>query len=333
MPSPASALSRLVDGALDRSVLLGYTRIGSAVRRRFWAPDPPAGALRGRRVVVTGATSGIGEAMALSFARLGATVHVLGRTQDKIDRVCSDVRREVPGAEVVGERCDVSDLDAVRDWAADLASRVDRVHGLVHNAGVMTSRRQESAQGHELSLASHVLGPHLMTALLLERLRAGGVAGGATVVWMSSGGMYTAGLRADDLEYRDGDYDGVRAYARTKRMQVVLADAWADRLLGSGVSVASMHPGWAGTPGVVDSLPGFERLTRPLLRTAADGADTAVWLVATRPAPRGDHHFWHDRAERPTTVGWQREHDPARVADFLSQVCAATDTDDTWPRP
>ena len=330
MARPPALIPRLLDGALDRSVVLGYTRLGPAVRRRFWPDDPAPGSMSGKRVVVTGATSGLGESMALSFARLGAAVHVLGRTSEKIERVVADVRRQVPSAEVVGELCDVSDLDAVRAWCADLTGRVESLHGLVHNAGVMTAERQESAQGHEQSLAAHVLGPHLMTSLLLERLQAGGVSGGASVVWMSSGGMYAAGLREDDLEYAGGDYDGVRAYARTKRMQVVLADAWADRLLGTGVTVASMHPGWAGTPGVVGSLPAFERLTRPLLRTPADGADTAVWLVATRPSPSGGHHFWHDRAERPTTFGWQREADPEAVASFLSQVGELAGTDDTW---
>ncbi len=326
-------LTRLADAALDRSVLLGYTRIGSAVRRRFWAADAPAGALRDRRVLVTGATSGIGEAMALSFARLGATVHVLGRTPAKIDRVVGDLRRQVPGVETVGECCDVSDLDAVRAWAADFTGRVGALHGLVHNAGVMTAERTETAQGHEMSLAAHVLGPHLITALLRDVLEEGGRTGGASVVWMSSGGMYTSGLREDDLEYAEGTYDGVRAYARTKRMQVVLADAWAARLAGTGVLVASMHPGWSGTPGLTDSLPGFDKVLGPLLRTAEEGADTAVWLVAARPEARGHHHFWHDRARRPTTYPWQREDDASSVRSFLAQVGEATSTDEAWPVP
>jgi dehydrogenase/reductase SDR family protein 12 len=145
---------------------------------------------------------------------------------------------------------------------------------------------------------------------------------------MSSGGMYTASREDDDLEYRSG-YSGIRAYARTKRMQVVLADAWARRLAGTGVKVESMHPGWADTPGVADDLPLFRTLTRPLLRDAADGADTAVWLVATRPDSTPDH-FWHDRAQRPTTFGWQREEDPAKVAHFLTQVSTMTATSEEW---
>lgn len=264
--------------------------------------------------------------MAQSFAELGATVHLVGRNAEKVRRSAATIRSSVPSAVIVEELCDVSDLEAVRAWTADLAARAPAVHGLVHNAGLIPSERAESAQGHEVQLATHVLGPHLMTEGLLPLLMA---AGGASVVWMSSGGMYTSPLIDDDLEYRTG-YSGIRAYARTKRMQVVLADAWARRLAGSDVRVESMHPGWAETPGVAESLPLFRAITRPLLRDAVDGADTAVWLVATRPQSTPGH-FWHDRIQRPTTVGWQRGEDPTKVGNFLRQVSQLTDTPEDWP--
>ncbi|MEO9322385.1 SDR family NAD(P)-dependent oxidoreductase [Nocardioides sp. C4-1] len=321
----STRLTAALDTLLDRSLVLGYTRIGPAVRRRWWPADPAPGSLSGRRVVVTGATSGIGTAMVVSFARLGATVHVLGRNPDKVAATVADVRRRQPTADLVGEVCDVGDLDAVRAWCDDLAGRVDALHGLVHNAGVMVRERTESAQGHELALAVHVLGPQLMTERLLPLL------GGGSVVFMSSGGMYSAGLRTtpDEIEYRDGTYDGVRGYARTKRMQVELADAWNDRLRGGDVRVESCHPGWASTPGVTDSLPGFDKVMGPLFRDAASGADTAVWLVATRPDSRGTHHFWHDRAPRPTTYPVQRRTDPAARRAFLDHVAEATGS--AWP--
>jgi dehydrogenase/reductase SDR family member 12 len=317
--------TRVLDDALDRSVVLGYTKIGSVLRRTWWPADPRPKAMAGKRVVVTGATAGIGEAIARSFAELDATVHLLGRNADKVRHSADAIRRAVPGATVVEEVCDVSDLDAVRAWCEDLSGRIEELHGVVHNAGAMPKERIETPQGHEVQLACHVLGPHLMTDRLFPLLRD---AHGASVVFMSSGGMYTTPLSVDDLESKSGDYNGVRVYARTKRMQVVLAEAWARRLSGvSGydIRVESMHPGWVETPGVADALPLFRVVTRPLLRDPADGADTAVWLVATRPES-GSGHFWHDRAQRPTTFGWQRATDPELVARFLDAVCAMTAT-------
>ncbi|ANW62807.1 hypothetical protein MMUR_62820 [Mycolicibacterium murale] len=318
-------VTAVVDAALDRSVVLGYTKVGSALRRHWWAADPTPADLAGQRVAVTGATSGIGEAMARRFAELGALVHLVGRSEAKVAASAGAIRGAVAGAQVIEEICDVGDLDAVRAWTADLSARIPALRGLVHNAGAMPPQRRETRQGHESQLATHVLGPHLMTEGLLPLLRA---AGGASVVWMSSGGMYTAPLVDDDLEFRTG-YTGTKAYARTKRMQVVLADAWAQRLADTDIRVESMHPGWAGTPGVTQYLPTFDKVTRPLLRDPSDGADTAVWLVATRPSSRPGH-FWHDRAQRPTTFGWQRSEDPAKVRRFLEQVTTVTGTTADW---
>jgi dehydrogenase/reductase SDR family protein 12 len=321
-------MANLLDTVLDRSVVLGYSKVGSALRRRWWPADPEPGALAGERVLVTGATSGIGEAMARSFADLGATVHLLGRDADKLAGVARQLRLDRPATEVVEEVCDVGDLDAVRSWAGGFTGRVPELHGLVHNAGTMTDHREESPQGHELALAVHVLGPHLMSELLQGPLVA---AGGASVVWMSSGGMYSARLPRDPdgYESRRGAYNRVKAYARTKRMQVVIADAWARRLAARDVRVESMHPGWVGTPGVASHLPTFNMITKPVLRDSEDGADTAVWLVATRPES-APPHFWHDRAQRPVTYGWQREADPGDVARFLRWVAGATGTPDAW---
>lgn len=323
------SVTRVLDVALDRSILFGYTKVGSALRKKWWPADPEPGSLRGKRVLVTGATSGIGEAMIESFAALGAAVHVLGRNEVKTRDVAERLRASHPHVEVVEELCDISDLDAVNAWCTDFLGRVSELHGLVHNAGVLTKGREESKQGNEMALAAHVLGPHVMVDRLLPVLESAGGSGGSTVVFMSSGGMYSAKLRTDDLQFAQGEYDGVQGYARTKRMQVVLADAWSKRLRGTGTRVESMHPGWVETPGVADSLPTFNKIIGPGLRDPDDGADTAVWLVATRPDSDGSRHFWHDRALRPTTVGWQRDQDDERTPDFLRQLTALTDTQ--WP--
>lgn len=115
------------------------------------------------------------------------------------------------------------------------------------------------------------------------------------VVFVTSSGMYGQKLHADDPQYRDGTYRGVTVYARTKRMQVVLAEGLAERL---DATVHAVHPGWARTPGLSTGLPMFTRVMAPLLRSPDEGADTIVWLAATPDLPSG--LLWHDRKPRPT---------------------------------
>jgi NAD(P)-dependent dehydrogenase (short-subunit alcohol dehydrogenase family) len=168
---------------------------------------------------------------------------------------------------------------------------------LINNAGVLTQERELSADGIELTLATNVIGPFLLTQLLngvLER------SAPSRIVNVSSGGMYTQKLRVDDLQSEQGHFDGPTAYARTKRAEVVLTEMWAERLAGTGVSVHGMHPGWANTAGVQSSLPRFYRVTRPLLRSSDEGADTIVWLGAAPEPADSSGGFWHDRRRRPT---------------------------------
>lgn len=292
-------MNALLDTVLDRLVVPGYSKLGYRFRRRTWsAGDPEPGALRGRLAVVTGAGSGLGQATALGLARLGATVVLVVRDEVKGEAARQEIVAAVPDAVVLIRHCDVSSLESVRRFAGAMLEEFERVDVLVHNAGVMPSQRVTTTDGHELTFATHVLGPLLMTDLLRSLLAA---SPDPRVVLVSSGGMYTQRLRADDPEYRNGDYRGATAYARTKRMQVTLVPLLADRYAAEGIGVHGMHPGWADTPGVASSLPGFHRLTKGLLRNAEEGADTVVWLAATSPAPRTGR-FWHDRRERPTHV-------------------------------
>jgi NAD(P)-dependent dehydrogenase (short-subunit alcohol dehydrogenase family) len=295
MPSLPELVASGVDTLMDRTVAPGFTRIGPAVRSRLpgWPEDPPPGALVGRTTAVTGATSGLGLATAEGFARLGAQVRLVVRDVEKGAAVRTYLEQAVPGADVHVDRCDVSDLEDVRRFAADLD--VERLDVLVHNAGAMPSTRTESPQGHELTMALHVLGPVLMTELLRPVL----AGHDARMIFVTSGGMYGQALRADDPEYHRGDYSPTTAYARSKRAQVELLPVLAGRWSGSRLGVHATHPGWADTPGVVESLPRFHRLTGPLLRNAEGGADTTVWLAATAPQPRTGQ-LWYDRRVRPT---------------------------------
>jgi len=279
----------LADTLLDRTVLPGYSRIGYALRSRWWEPLPR---MDGRSVLVTGASAGIGEAAAAAFAALGARVHVVGRDAERTERA-----RSAAGA-ARAWLCDLSSLRSVREFARRFRDEERDLGVLVNNAGVLMHERRLSADGNELALATNVLGPFLLTGLLAPVLAA---AAPARLINVSSGGMYTQRLPVDDLQSVRG-YDGAAVYARHKRAQVILTELWAERLDADGVKAHSMHPGWVDTPGLERSLPGFRRVLRPLLRTPAQGADTIAWLGAAAEPGESTGRFWHDRAERPTHV-------------------------------
>lgn len=289
---PLPLLRRAVDAALEATTVASFSRIGPTVRSRsdHWA-DPAPGSLAGKVVVVTGATSGLGVAIAAGVAAAGASVVVVGRDQTRGDAVVAQLAKAGASAEFVA--ADLGEAEAVHALATHLADRHDQLHAVVHNAGALLGSRQVNSSGIELTWASMVVGPHLLTHLLAGRLD--------RAIWMSSGGMYLQALDLDDWAWSRRAWDGTRAYAQAKRAQVdLVAEATAR---GDAPLQIAMHPGWADTPGVDASLPGFKRIMGPLLRTPEEGADTAVWSCAAPAEALQAGGFYLDRRPR-STVRW-----------------------------
>jgi NAD(P)-dependent dehydrogenase (short-subunit alcohol dehydrogenase family) len=190
----------------------------------------------------------------------------------------------------------MGDLESVRSACVAIQQQFTHVDVLIHNAGALLNTRQVSPQGIEQTVASHVVGPFLMTSLLLPLMN------GGRVVTVSSGGMYTSPLpnfeNGETLEMPTHKYAGSKQYAIAKRAQVTLTEMWAER--EPQTEFVAMHPGWADTPGVQESIPGFRRATAPILRSASEGADTIAWLAAVQPIPGKSGSFWSDREIRPT---------------------------------
>jgi NAD(P)-dependent dehydrogenase (short-subunit alcohol dehydrogenase family) len=112
--------------------------------------------------------------------------------------------------------------------------------------------------------------------------------------------MYGQRVPEDDLESAHTRYSPKKLYARTKREEVAMTEAWAARLRDRGVVVHAMHPGWVDTKGVRQWLPVFRMLTRPIIRSPEAGADTIAWLAASAEPLQSTGRFWQDRRPRPT---------------------------------
>lgn len=307
----------MLDALLDKSVI-GYTSLGFHLRDTA----PIDVDLRGRHALVTGATSGLGREAAQRLAELGASVCIVGRDPDKTKRVRREIQQATGNDRV---RAEVADLSLMRE-VRNLAQRiVSPIHLLVNNAGVLVNERQVTREGLELTLATNLVGHFLLTNMLLDKLIASAP---ARIVNVSSGGMYTQRIKVDDLHSERGDYNGPVTYSRTKRGQVILTEMWAERLKDHGVVVHAMHPGWAATPGVERSLPGFYRVTKPLLRTAAQGADTIVWLCAAEEAALSTGLFWHDRQPRPVHRLRRTRETKEDRAQLWSALCSLSGWED-----
>ncbi|HYO18381.1 MAG TPA: SDR family NAD(P)-dependent oxidoreductase, partial [Dermatophilaceae bacterium] len=254
--SAVAGAARVADAALEVSVVGGFGSTGIRLRRQMFSwSDLPR--LDERHVVITGATSGIGLACARQMAGLGARMSLVGRDVTRTQALAADLRRS--GTEVAVFIADLNHLADARRVADEISADGRAVDVLVHNAGAMSAQYGCTDEGFEATYASQVLSQHILTSRLLPVVRQGA---SPRVIVVSSGGMYTERLDPETVQMSAENYDGVRAYARAKRAQVTLTQQWAQRSPDSCVAFHSMHPGWADTRGVQESLPRFRRLTR-----------------------------------------------------------------------
>lgn len=286
----SGGLADAVDGLLEASVVGSFTKLGAVLRARLEGWSPP-GSVEGRVVVVTGATSGIGLAVARRLVVDGAFVHVVGRSPAKVAAVTEELGYL---GTVVGHVADLSSVRATRALGDELAADLEQVDVLIGNAGALLSERTLTSEGVEVTIATHLLSPIVLADRLQAQLAASPV---GRVVCMTSGGMYTEAFDLDHLEMGEADYRGTVAYARAKRAQVVWV-VGAQRT-STGIDYHLVHPGWTDTPGVDAALPGFARVTGPLLRTPDQGAADLRWLAGGAPHEPTGGELWLDRRARP----------------------------------
>jgi NAD(P)-dependent dehydrogenase (short-subunit alcohol dehydrogenase family) len=286
----------LLDWLLELSIAGSFSRVGHVVRKRLYAWDEPArDALAGRAVLITGPTSGLGRATAEAMAAMGARVVLVGRSAERLGVVRDELSERYGEDRFPIIVADMSSLESVRDAVAQVLSSEPRLDVLIDNAGAINAERRVTDDGMEATFATMVAGPFVLIDGLLPLLEA---SGDGRVVNIVSGGMYAQPVPLDDLQFARGTYDGTRAYARAKRASTALMREWSRRYRGR-VRFDAMHPGWADTPGLAESLPGFYQFMRPFLRSPAEGADTISWLATEPSSERPFGRLYLDRRARP----------------------------------
>ena len=258
--------------------------------------------MTGKVVAITGANSGIGRATAQALAGMGATVLAAGRSRAKLEVAVADIRQATGNAEVHALVADLSELAQVRQLAAAIRERTERLDVLVNNAGVATDRRVETADGLELTFAVNHLAPFRLTTELLPLLEASAPARVITV----SSALHASvkALDLDDLQLSRGRFGWQTAFNQSKLANVLFTLELARRLEGSGVTANTLHPGVVDTGfGADGDLNGLNalafRVMKWFLPGPAKGAETSVYL-ASSPEVDGVSGRYFEKSQEKT---------------------------------
>jgi len=253
--------------------------------------------MKGKRVIITGSTSGVGKEIAIGLASLGAEIILACRDVKKGNQVASQITHRAGSSKLVVIGIDTSGQESIREFAREFLRRYRRLDVLINNAGGNrgTLPKVNSVDGIELTFATNVLGYFLLTQELMDVLKRSAP---ARIINVAS--SYASDLDLDDLQFERRRFESFRAYAQSKACDRMLTWALARRLEGSGVTVNAMTPGLiTATELYRNAAPELvQRLTQYSGgRTSKQGADTAVWLASAPELEGVSGKFFEDRQE------------------------------------
>lgn len=266
----------------------------------------------GKRVLITGATNGIGKQAALELARMGAAVVIVGRDEVKTRKVSIDIKQLSGNANIDLAVGDLSSMDEVRRIAAEYRDTYGRLDVLLNNAGAVYSDYQQSADGYEMTFALNHISYYLLTLLLLDIIELTAKDHGeARIINVSSSAHRNATLRLDNLRDQSG-FSMLNSYGASKLMNVLFTYELARRLDGSAVTVNAVHPGLVSTgfghnTGRIFS--GLIKVAQKLFAISPQrGAETLVYLASASEVAGTSGKYWNEKKQkRSSDISYDRE--------------------------
>lgn len=237
--------------------------------------------MSGKIAIITGANSGMGLASTIALARMGAHVIMACRSQARGEAALEQAKQACNGCgDIRLMQLDLGSFSSIRQFASEYQAQYDRLDVLLNNAGVVTIKRETTADGYEAMLGVNHLGHFLLTNLLLGPLKQ---AQQGRIVNVSSGAHKIGKIHWEDPNLSKG-FHVAKGYAQSKLANILFTKELARRLSGTGVTANALHPGAVSTSIGVNRETGFgkavHRVLRPFFLTPDEGAKTAVYLAS-----------------------------------------------------
>ncbi len=258
-----------------------------------------------KTTVITGATSGIGKETALALAKKDHTLYLLVRNVIKGDQLKQEIITKTGNKNIHVVKCDLSDLQSVREAAAELNNgKLFAINVLINNAGGMFDKKELSKDGFEMTFATNHLGHFLLTTSILPLLEKGH----ARIINLSSEAHKMGKANFDDLQWERRPYSAIKAYGEAKLFNIYFTKTLAEKYADKGISSFAVHPGVVRTGFGAESS-GLSKflllLAKPFMISPEEGAQTSIFL-ATEPGmeAKSCQYFIKGKMAKSSVLAW-----------------------------
>ena len=257
-----------------------------------------------RTTVITGATSGIGKETALALAKKDHALYLLVRNTQKGDRLKDEIMAQTGNKSIFVVKCDLANLQSVREAADELKAKLFAINVLINNAGGIFNQRELSKDGFEITFATNHLGHFALTMALMPLLEKGH----ARIINVSSEAHNMGKADFDDLPWEQKSYSAIKAYGNAKLFNIYFTKSLAEKYADKGISSFALHPGLVKT-GFGAGMSGFTKLllwlASPFMISAEEGAQTSIFL-ATEPGidAKSCQYFKKKKMAKSSVLSW-----------------------------
>ncbi len=275
--------------------------------------------MQGKTVVITGATSGVGEVAACKLAEQGARIILIARDHARGEQTLRRLELAAPGRGHVIHYANLSRLAEMKRVSEEITAGEARIDVLINNAGAIFGTRQVTGDALELTFATNHMAYFVVTNLLLERLKA---TPGARIVSTSSDAHRRAKLDFDDFQLEKG-YSARGMYGRTKLMNILFTRELSRRLAGTGVTANCLHPGFVATRFGDASgglMPLALRVAKKFALTPEEGADTIIYLASSPEVEGVSGKYFHKCKQVLPTAEARHDANARRLWDISAEL-------------